>query len=325
MKIKTLLAVCAALTVTVTACADPDETIGHDGGSTTRSISHELGTVDIPSVPTALIALDEIAGLAALLSGITPASVYASTGDIPSRAILEDAGVDVEDVSVGTLPPLEELVAKTPDLLVGTGAASATGTTYAQLSDIAPTVVLPIEGDWRSLIRNSSLVFGAEQAGQAQIDVIEDLLDDASSVNHGTELSLLGNSFGQTTFTMPPHSPVSTLIAAAGFTRPESQLEETEGYSTVLSNELLPQNDADIIVVPTGTYYTADALTTLPIWATLTGVTVEPVGESWFGTHAFAFYVIATDLRTLASGETGVSNPQSIPSLWKTFTAAIES
>ncbi|MFI8664356.1 ABC transporter substrate-binding protein [Rhodococcus qingshengii] len=286
-----------------------------------RVVTHVLGEVRLPTEPQNLIALDEIAGLTALSLGVTPKVVYASTGDAPAQAILTNAGSAVIDVEVGTLPPVEELATKDPDVLIGTGAQSATGISYDQLSKIAPTLVIDVEGTWREHIESSAKFFGKEEIGARQISAISAELAAAKTAQPDPQvLSLLGNSFSTTTFTMPPHLPISNLIADAGFVRPAFQQQEAEGYSVVLSPELLAEQNAPLIAIPNGKFYTADAVLALPTAGSLTGTIVKPVGELWFGTYGFAYFATASDLRTLAGGGTDVATTDDVQVLWDSFT-----
>lgn len=287
----------------------------------TRTVTHELGTVQVPVAPQRVVAVDEIAGLAALSHRLVPAVVYTAAGDTGAQAVLRRAGVELADVAVAGLPPTEELLGRAPDLIVGTGSAAAIGVSYAEVSRVAPVVVLPITGEWREVTSRIGDLLGNPENAARQVAAVEERLAEAAGAADGRTLSLLGNSFGTNNFTMPQNSPVSALIAEAGFARPAPQQRTVDGYSIVLSAEQIPEQDGDLVVVPAGTFYDADALLALPTAATLRGRVSRPVAEAWFGTSAFAFFVVSADLRTLATGGGELSTPEAVPALWDEFAA----
>jgi iron complex transport system substrate-binding protein len=324
-------AVALALPILLTACgsgdADPApakaaKATESQSAPALREVSHDLGTVKVPTKPKAVIALDEVAGLTLLSFGIKPDAVYLASAQPRAQEILTANGVELRKIEVGKTPELEALTEDAPDLLVGTGAAGATGQNYKSLSRLAPTVVLPIEGEWREIVRRTAGFFGAEELGKRQITAAETVLGTAADAVKGERtLSLLGNSFGANNFTMPPHVPISTLIAEAGFTRPAFQQKKAKGYSVPLSEEYLPEQDAELIVIPRGDFYTPDALTKNPAF-TATGKVVTPDADVWFGMSGFAFYASAHDLHTLASGKGELSSADNIQDIWAAFLEA---
>ncbi len=315
-----------ALPMLLTACGggdpEPADAAKNPAAPALREVTHDLGTVKVPTEPEAVIALDEVAGLTLLSLGIEPDAVYLASAQPRAQEILAAHGVELRKIEVGKTPELERLTEDDPDLLVGTGAAGATGQNYKSLSRLAPTVVLPIEGEWREIVRRTAGFFGEKELGERQITAAETVLGTAADAVEGERtLSLLGNSFGSNDFTMPPHVPISTLIAEAGFTRPAFQQKEAEGYSVPLSKEYLPEQDAELIVVPRGEFYTPDALTDNPAF-TATGKVVTPDADVWFGMSGFAFYASAHDLRTLASGKGELSSAGNIQDIWTAFLGA---
>ncbi|MET9092449.1 ABC transporter substrate-binding protein [Streptomyces cyaneofuscatus] len=319
----------AALPILLTACGTdtpaPAKAAKGQSAPALREITHDLGTVKVPTKPKAVIALDEVAGLTLLSFGIKPEAVYLASAQPRAQEILTANDVELRKIEVGKTPELEELTEDTPDLLVGTGAAGATGQNYKSLSRLAPTVVLPIEGEWREIVRRTAGFFGEEEVGKRQITAAETVLGTAADAVKGKRtLSLLGNSFGANDFTMPPHVPISTLIAEAGFTRPAFQQKKAEGYSVPLSKEYLPEQDAELIVIPRGEFYTPDALTDNPAF-TATGKVVTPDADVWFGMSGFAFYASAHDLRTLASGKGELSSADNIQDIWAAYVKATKS
>ncbi|TCK24598.1 ABC transporter substrate-binding protein [Pseudonocardia endophytica] len=295
--------------------ADPQAAAG------TRPVTHELGSVEVPTRPQNVVAVDELAGLAALSHGITPRVVYTSAGDEGAQAVLREAGVELAPVQVAELPPTEELVRRAPDLVIGTGAQGAIGTSYADVSKVAPTIVLPVSGEWRQMTTKVGELLGNPENAARQVTAVEARLRQAAGASNGRTLSLLGNSFGTNNFTMPQNAPISALIREAGFTRPAPQQQTVEGYSIVLSAEQLSEHGGDLVVVPAGTFYDADALLAIPTAKAFAPKASRPLAEAWFGTTPFAFFVSAGDLRTLATGQGTLSDAAAVPQLWREFTA----
>jgi iron complex transport system substrate-binding protein len=287
---------------------DTAESGSAEGG--TRTVEHALGDVTIPAEPTRIVALDELSALSALAAGSEPMVVFASLGDTVAADILRDAGLDVREAEILSLPSREALLALEPDLIVGLQ--------HEELSAVAPTAVLGIEGEWRDITVDAAAIFAAEDAGERQVAAIEAQLAAADAATEdGDTLAMIG--FTTETFTMPPHSPSSTLIAEAGFTRPESEQVENDSYSAPFSMELLLEHDADIIVIPDGPGAAAAEITGQELFNELTGTTVHPVAQQWWGNSAFSFWVTATDLRTLAEGGTDVLRSEDLVSEWSTF------
>ncbi|MEU6697440.1 ABC transporter substrate-binding protein [Pseudonocardia sp. NPDC046786] len=278
----------------------------------TRTVTHERGTVEVPADARSVVALDEYAGLNLLTVGVRPAAVFGGLSSELAATVLGDAGIAVTPApTMITSPDLEAIAAAAPDVIVLTSPGSLLDTTYPQLSAVAPTVVLPFEGDWREPVRVAGAAFGAEDRAAAVVGVLEDRLAALREVTarQPLELSVLG-SFQDMLYSPAPANPGSRLVADAGITRPEPELAAAAGASasTVpVSAETLPGHDADVVVVLGGSIYDADAVTGLPTFAALTaaraGRTTIAVGEMWAGGTALATWWVLDDLTALTGGE----------------------
>ncbi|WP_169840389.1 ABC transporter substrate-binding protein [Corynebacterium sphenisci] len=318
------LAATTATALILTGCSGEDESNGAAAENETRTVTHEVGEATVPVTPAKLVAFDENAGIAALAAGLEPAIVYTSSSDEGTAGILEAAGVELREAGAVELPPLEEVESLEPDMLLGTGPEGPTGMEFDKLSEIAPTVVLPITGTWRELTEKNGELLGADEGRiERQIAAIEKRLEAASGDAGDRTLSLLGNTFGSMNFTMPPSAPSSTLIADAGFDRPEFQKKDADTAWVDLSPELIPEQDADLIVLPEGTFYTPDSLLELPTAKELTGEQIRPLGELWFVSTPFSFFGTAVDLEAIAKGEE-TTTTETIGDLWETFLSEIE-
>lgn len=309
-----------ALTALLLTGCSAGHASGEDGETptdgTTRTVSHALGQTDVPTEPGAVVALDELAGLNALLSGIEPELVYASLGDSVSADILRDSGVEVQEAEVLSVPDREELLNLDPDLLVGTGAEGPAGTSYEELSEVAPTVVIDVEGDWRDIVLGAADAFSAEDLGQRQIEAVEAHLSAAKELTTADprELALFG--YSTESFTMPEKAPSSVLVKEAGFTRPAAEQIDSDSYSAPFSLEVLDEHEAELMAIPDGPGYPSQEITQLKAFDRLDGTAVHPVAQQWFGNSALSFWVIARDLETLAAGDEDVITGEEIPDEW---------
>ncbi|BBG00756.1 MULTISPECIES: ABC transporter substrate-binding protein [Pseudonocardia] len=277
----------------------------------TRTVAHERGTVEVPADARSVVALDEYAGLNLLTVGIRPAAVFGGLSSELGTTVLGDAGVGVTPApTMITSPDLEAIAATGPDVIVLTSPGSLLDTTYPQLSAIAPTVVLPFEGDWREPVRVAGAAFGAEDRAGAVVGVLEDRLAELREATgrQPLQLSVLG-SFQDMLYSPAPANPGSRLVADAGITRPEAELAAAAGASAStipVSAEMLPAHDADAVVVLGGSIYDSEAVTGLPTFAALhaarAGRTTVAVGEMWAGGTALATWWVLDDLTTLTGG-----------------------
>lgn len=71
---RTAFGIVSALLLTVAGASACSSSAESDTASATRSVTHELGTVEVPASPQRILALDEYAGLSALALGVKPPS-----------------------------------------------------------------------------------------------------------------------------------------------------------------------------------------------------------------------------------------------------------
>ncbi|MEM9516009.1 MAG: ABC transporter substrate-binding protein [Actinomycetota bacterium] len=168
-----------------------------------RSVTHNYGTVEIPSAPQRIVAAAGVTDLDALLSlGVVP---YATSLYYPVN-FDGDLGLPPWNVQFApeliTLPreaAIEEFARLEPDLIVGQPGQLTDS--FDIFNDIAPTVIHEYPTPWQDPLRLFGDALGledeAEQAIadiQAEIDALaERVPDDPPSI------AMIGSAFGQVT------------------------------------------------------------------------------------------------------------------------------
>lgn len=261
-----------------------------------------------------LVAIDEMAGMSALALGVRPRCVFASLGDATAADLLREAAVEVRSSPLFSLPGTEELNELAPDTIVGTGAASPYGKRHRSWSTGARTLVFDIEQPWATTISTTAAALGAEAAGRNLIAALEELLTGVREAAQGRSLSYLAHT--SKPFTLPPHVPAASLIADAGFVRPEAQQAESSSWSTTVDLDDLATHDAEVIVIPEGQGSSAAPITNHRGFRELSGTVVHPSARQWFGNSPLSFWVIATDLLRISQGRTDVIAEAEVPALW---------
>ncbi|SIO85503.1 Fe2+-enterobactin ABC transporter substrate-binding protein [Nocardiopsis sp. JB363] len=229
----TSVATAAAALLLLTACGtdsssdDPTDTAG-DGG--TRTVSHVYGETEIPADPTSVVSVS-VTSTATLLSLDVPVTASSTTSPGP---LTDDNGFFSQwaDLAVereveplpGPEVSLEAVGAAGPDLIVGNGfgADSVDESTYEQLSEIAPTVVLG-EGDvpWTELTEQYGDAFDRQDLAAEIAQAYEELVTESSeALSHENDVVMLtGTPDGFNVFT--PASAQGKLLADLGLTQHE--------------------------------------------------------------------------------------------------------
>lgn len=327
----------AASTTPTTAAATPSTPATTVAAPTTaatgtRTVATEHGNVEVPIDPQRVVALDEYAALNALALGVRPALVVASFQSEVGGKVLAAEGIDVQPGSAEAGPNLEMIAAARPDLIIYT-TEGALEDRNEDLGAIAPAISLPYNEPWRDIINTTAAVFGREAQAAPLIDMLERRIAGLHGALAGTpmSLSLLGDSLGLL-FAVAMTSPPSDVIAEAGFTRPDAQLNGVPDavYSSAvpISPEVLEQHDADAIVVMSGAYYDADAILDIPTFQALpavrSGHSMVVDGDMWFGPYPFAIWWLLDDLQAIhdGTGQAGIGTTDDIARRWADFEAA---
>lgn len=159
-RLSTTVAAAAALTLALAACSTttdaaetPSDTVSQAGEPTTRTVESAYGPVEVPSDPQRVVAVSYDTPWQLQAVGVTPVAVqdYAvyATEFTPEQLAFVDG---LPTVGAFFELNVEAVLAAEPDLIVG-DALEIDEQTFAQLSEIAPTVVVEGEyrGDWRTI------------------------------------------------------------------------------------------------------------------------------------------------------------------------------
>ncbi|MFZ4894968.1 ABC transporter substrate-binding protein [Plantibacter sp. Mn2098] len=329
-RLRHALPVVAAITASLvlSACSSTTPAASSDASNAaTRTVTHELGTVTIPTAPKNIVALDEYAAMDLLSVGVKPTHVYRSLQSATSGAALEQTGTDlIDDPTFLTSPNIEALASLHPDVLV----MSNTGPlvpVYQQLSEVAPVVALPFATDWRTIVGETGKAFGAEQAAEhvtKRLGAFEDEVASQVRQHSGTTSVLLG--FQDMIMTPASDAPLSRLLADVGVTRPASEqnIPSAEGADATVpvSPEKLADHAADTTVVLSGGYYDPAVVQGAPTFAGTRVALAD--GDAWFGSHPFGIFWVLSDLQTLAGGSTALGTAADAAARWASFSALVK-
>lgn len=321
-----------AVALVLAACGGPEPAATEPE---TRTVSHPLGEVQVPEEPASILATDEYAALNLLALGVEPAVVYGSFGSEVGRVVLEDAGITVvPGATFSESPPIEEIIGHAPDMIVMTGGAEMQET-YDALSPVAPVVAVPYyDTTWQESMTAAGAAVARTDRAESMIRTLEGRIGavQAASEPGPTSLSVVAETYGDCCFSAARGTPLSTILQAAGFTRPAAQdIDATYGELSVLpiSPEQLGAHDADLVIVPDGEYYSADAVRAQPVFRSLPAVrdgrVLQVDGDLWFGNFAFAVHWIATDLEAVAQDGAAatVGVPGDATARWEQFRADV--
>lgn len=313
-----VLLVMVMLTVTSTSAQNDLCEVGF------RPIEHALGEICVPEQPERVVALDLTVFELMLITGVQPAVksniLIQSFYQRAHPELLDEIDAISADLpDIGFPPNFEVIAAAQPDLIIGVD-DFITESIYAQLSQIAPTVVLSVEpGDWRErLIQAGDALNIADQVEvlladyAAREDEFRELVLDADDI----ELSLVRTFPGQVGV-MLTGSIADRVVSDVGLSRPEAQvrdldfvLDQLGGRAELtLSREELTTADGDVVFV----FGNAEELFADPLWGALDAVgrgDVYEVGYYWYVEGLISAHDMLDDLFTHIAGvESTLPNP----------------
>jgi ABC-type Fe3+-hydroxamate transport system substrate-binding protein len=144
----------------LTACGSAPDTAPPESG--TRTVTHPLGTAEVPVAPQRVVSLDSNGALQVGLElGAPLVASETLDGSVPVPPYLPAPPPGFESLGFNELD-LERVAALRPDLVIGN--VQRVEDAYAELSSIAPTVAYRNAGagqDWRESVRTIGDVLGA--------------------------------------------------------------------------------------------------------------------------------------------------------------------
>jgi len=291
-------------------------------GENCQIVEHYGGETCVPNQFKRLITLDSVSFANALALGVQPVGTVST--DFSRH--LQNYSKDVTNIGQGGEPNLEAVLALNPDLIIGSEYYQSI---YKQTQQIAPTLLLEFEhsGRWKEIFR---------RYGEALDRVAK---AEAVMAKYKQRVEALKSAI-ETEYSQPPTISIiriypdgislylrdsfpGIILADAGLPRPPSQnLTATEAENTfnnpiqkMISRELIPQADADVIFIWgefEGDERAREQLKISPLWDQLEAVQngqVYTVPESyWFFPGAQGLDLLIDDLfKYLVEGKPEIS------------------
>ncbi|WP_440109693.1 ABC transporter substrate-binding protein [Paenibacillus sp. QZ-Y1] len=183
MKFKWLTVVCSILILLViSACGvsnqekstSNEEEAGSANSSAgkadkVKTVKSEMGEITIPETPQRVIGLSVVYPEFLYSLGIVPVAVQNYHSDFPSY--LEGPFTNTQKMGIANTPDFEAILDANPDLIVAPTWWSKKD--YDQLTQIAPTVLLPQRDDWREELRDIAVIVGQEEQAEKVIQDLE--------------------------------------------------------------------------------------------------------------------------------------------------------
>ncbi|NEQ32500.1 MAG: iron-siderophore ABC transporter substrate-binding protein [Leptolyngbya sp. SIO4C5] len=252
------------------------------------------------------LSLPALANLVALdISPIGTVTYEAFTGtEVPPYLQSKIAGIDW--IGTDEQPNLEKLALLKPDLILGLEKQHQQ--IYAQLSQIAPTVMLESDrAQWQQLFLEVAAVVGqtseAEQLLQNYEQRVEALREALGEQGLEQEISV-AYILGSDIYAEPQNSFAGSILQDVGLKRPPAQSVKVAANSRLIfSKERLDIIDGDVLFVPkSGSDLDDDqeAFMKTPLWQTLTAVQQGRVYRvnlwEWTGLDILAAHKVLNDL-----------------------------
>lgn len=292
----------------------------------------DTATTSTTEAPTGddrtIVALDETVAIALLSLGIEPDEVLTTLTSETFAAINVELGISTTEFVIAE-PSFEVLAGLAPDLIVSIGSPFVTQS-IEQYEQVAPTVVVPIDLSWQEQLRILAAAVDAEDRAEEVIAAVDglqaatvDAIDGAGA--SGTSVSLLTVRVGNV-LAADGAGSTGALLASLGLDRPETQ--RAAGPNGVpfifLSEELVSQQDADVLLLAEAAVFDLEPLVTSPVYDELSavqnGAVHRVVGDAWMvgGTGFAAFWVLDDVLALFVEGDP-VATLDDAGELWDIF------
>ncbi|GAT67491.1 iron siderophore-binding protein [Planomonospora sphaerica] len=254
-----------------------------DGASYPRTVKHAMGETEIPAQPKRVVALDQsfVDAVLTLDTEVVGYTVYRGIDEkLPDYlAPVMDQAQNIKPVGTLEAPSLEQIIALKPDLIVS--AKIRHEALYDKLTQIAPTVFSETTGAiWKDNLRLVGRALGKEALADERIKAYEDRaakIGEAIKAKEGEMPTVSVARFaGEPTVRLYVENSYSGLVLKdVGFPRPEGQPTTTETIMVPISEENIPQLDADHIFVVSYPDPEVQAIQkkfqTNPLWGKLKG------------------------------------------------------
>jgi iron complex transport system substrate-binding protein len=269
---------------------DGTDVAGEDGGDAV-TVSHALGTTEVPCTPERVVTLGQGQTDTALALGVAPVGVVEPWTD-DWYPYLPDEIEQAETVGTELEPDLEQIAALDPDVILGSKLRHEE--ISEELAAIAPTVFAQTIG--YPFLDNVSLWAEAlcrpERGDEvlAEFDARTDELAEALGDELDTEVSMIRFMPDQARIYLTGFP--GRVLEEVGLARPEAQQVDDPAEADQLieiSSERIPEMDGDVIFVMVSTVgeggrtseetETYDTFTASPLWDELDAVQAGRVHE----------------------------------------------
>ncbi|MEA5466683.1 iron-siderophore ABC transporter substrate-binding protein [Leptothoe sp. PORK10 BA2] len=286
------------------------------------AVEHIAGTACVPNEIQRMVTLDGVTFEYAIAAGLSP---IATAGQGLMDHMAEQLA-GVENVSQTGEPNLEQVLALSPDLIVG---LDSNQVAYAQATQIAPTVLFKFEhsGQWKTSFQQFAEALGQADVAQQTMANYDARTADfrarmgigkvSPKENRPNDLQVsVVRIYPETINLYLRDSFVGTVLQDAGLSRPTAQnigADEAAALfgnpiQTSISRELLNQAEGDVIFLWTGentaelaetAQQKLESLQQDPLWQQLKAVQtgrVYRVPSYWIGSGPIAANAILDDL-----------------------------
>ncbi|MEV4756600.1 iron-siderophore ABC transporter substrate-binding protein [Micromonospora sp. NPDC049559] len=250
-RIAAIAAAVVAVGAGLTGCAKSDPVAG-TGTAETRTITHAMGTTEVPAEPKRVVVLDTDKIDTAITLGVVPvgAAQASETEGLPKYLGEQAAGIK----SVGTLsePDLEAITALKPDLILGSKFRQEKF--YDELSKIAPTVFTEKVGiTWKENFLLDGTALGKEQQARDLLAAYEKRAKEVGTKigDPGTKkISIVRFRPGEIRV-YGPQSFSGIVLGDVGLGRPTRQqlADKQDRRFDKVSPERIAEVDGDVIFV----------------------------------------------------------------------------
>lgn len=224
-----------------------------DGGRATRTVDTAKGPVQVPDRPQRVVAINDFPMAAMFDLGLTPAGVFnAGEEYVPPRNLKRWRPIPKVSDGVGGAIQIEKVAALRPDLIIGIDAQA--NLPYKQLSELAPTVLLPFttsKAPWRDMAVATADVLGVpgqlDKLKQRYAQRTAAIKKDHAKALAAYDWALLQGGFDEGQWWLYGHgSPIGGILADAGarFSKASERLDVQESVSYELVTDKLADADA---------------------------------------------------------------------------------
>ena len=301
-----------AAALIVSACTRTnslDHSSGPAAPAVVRRIKHAFGETEVPTEPNRVIVLGYTTIEAVIAHGVQPIGVPSGAVDQLLHLALDQE--TVADIGDPVQPNLEKIAALKPDLILTSKYRLGDG--YSQLAQIAPTVVLDVDGnhEWKELTRLCGEALGkpteTEKLSTAYSTKLQQIKAQLPPTGNPPQVSIVSifpgliRAAGTETF-------AGSVLVDAGIARPASQAQAQGPQRISLESLYLLDGDVMFIMtLPGDTEVAKDSQAEIerikahPLWSQLKAVQtnqVYEVGSHWAIGSYIAANLILDDLLT---------------------------